>query len=219
LGKRDGACHGPAAIALQNLATEPEHEFNGDELRSSPPLRIIILDDEATIRTTLTLCLEAAGHKVTSFGTGEPALESAGKQAFDLLFLDLRLGTENGLDYIPRFLRQSPWLKIIVITAYASIDTAVEAMRRGAWDYLPKPFTPEHVEMLAGKIAHERSLEHRWRNWRKRWRRIFRRCRYRPTIEHFEPLNNWRGRLPRPRRRSCCTASRHGKADTGPRDA
>jgi NtrC-family two-component system response regulator AlgB len=128
-----------------------------------PPLRILVLDDEATIRTTLTLCLEAAGHQVAAFGTSKPTLEAAGTQVFDLLFLDLRLGIENGLDLIPHFLRQSPWLKIIVITAYASIDTAVDAMRRGAIDYLPKPFTPEHVEMLATRVAENRVVELRMR--------------------------------------------------------
>ena len=60
--------------------------------------------------------------------------------AFDLIFLDLRLGLENGLDLIPRLLAENPWSKIIVITAYASVETAVEAMKRGATDYLPKPF-------------------------------------------------------------------------------
>ncbi len=129
----------------------------------SPRLRVMVLDDEATIRTTLSLCLETAGHRVEAFGTGREALEASEKQVFDLLFLDLRLGTENGLDFIPQFSRQSPWMKIIVITAYASIDTAVEAMRRGAIDYLPKPFTPEHVEMLAGKVAQGRAAEFRMR--------------------------------------------------------
>ncbi len=124
-----------------------------EQTKSLPSLRILVLDDEATIRTTLAVCLQTAGHQVVAFGSGEPALETSEKQTFDLLFLDLRLGIENGLDYIPRFLSQSPWLKIIVITAYASIETAVEAMRRGAIDYLPKPFTPEHVEMLATKVA------------------------------------------------------------------
>jgi two-component system, NtrC family, response regulator AlgB len=136
---------------------------------ASPPpppavgLRILILDDEASIRSTLRICLEAFGHHVEEAGTASQAIEIAANRVFDLLFLDLRLGTDNGLDYIRHFLEQSPWLKIVVITAYASIDTAVEAMRRGATDYLPKPFTPEQVEMLAGKVAEVRSLEMRVR--------------------------------------------------------
>lgn len=130
---------------------------------SLPPLRVLILDDEATIRTTLSICLETAGHQVAAFGTSREALDACTRQVFDLLFLDVRLGVENGLDLMPALLRGSPWLKIIVITAYASIDTAVEAMRRGAVDYLPKPFTPQHVEMLAEKAAQGRAMEYRLR--------------------------------------------------------
>jgi NtrC-family two-component system response regulator AlgB len=130
---------------------------------TTPSLRVLILDDEATIRSTLSLCLQTAGHHVADYGTGRQALDAAAVGVYDLLFLDLRLGTENGLDYIPLFLEQSPWLKIVVITAYASIETAVEAMRRGAVDYLSKPFTPEQVEILATKIVEVRSLEMRVR--------------------------------------------------------
>jgi two-component system, NtrC family, response regulator AlgB len=71
----------------------------------------------------------------------------------------LRLGTEDGLDLIPALLAASPWIKIIVITAYASIDTAVEAMRRGATDYIPKPFTPTQVKLAVQKTFQIRTLE------------------------------------------------------------
>jgi two-component system, NtrC family, response regulator AlgB len=73
--------------------------------------------------------------------------------------VDLRLGTESGLELIPGLLALCPWMKIAVITAYASIDTAVEAMRRGAFDYLPKPFTAEQVNLLLRKVEEVRSLE------------------------------------------------------------
>ena len=139
-----------------------------DTITTAPPLRIMILDDEATIRTTLSLCLETAGHKVAAFGTSQEAFAGCAGQVFDLLFLDLRLGMENGLDLMPRFLHENPWMKIIVITAYASIDTAVEAMRRGALDYLPKPFTPEHVEAVAGKVAERVATEFRLRELTER---------------------------------------------------
>ncbi len=65
------------------------------------------------------------------------------------------------MDAIPRLISQTPWIKIVVITAFASIDTAVEAIRRGALDYLPKPFTPEQVVLVARRIAHFRRLEMR----------------------------------------------------------
>ena len=75
--------------------------------------------------------------------------------------MDLRLGVDDGLDLIPALMAATPWLKIIVITAYASIDTAVEAMRRGATDYIPKPFTPAQVKLAVHKVFEMRTLEQR----------------------------------------------------------
>ncbi len=83
------------------------------------------------------------------------------KQVFDLAFVDLRLGTDNGMDLIPVLLSASPWLKVVVITAYATIDTAVEAMRRGATDYIQKPFSPEQVLLVVARVADMRRMEQR----------------------------------------------------------
>ncbi len=126
-----------------------------------PTLNILIVDDEQNIRKTLTLFLESEGHKVRSSGGFDDALSANQTQAFDMAFVDLRLGTDSGLDLIPALLAASPWLKIVVITAYASIDTAVEAIRRGAADYIPKPFTPAQVKLAVDKIANLRTLEQR----------------------------------------------------------
>lgn len=130
-----------------------------DQKSTPSPLRILIVDDEQTIRTTLGICLEADGHQVASEGNSADALGAVVRTAFDLIFLDLRLGTESGLDLIPLLLAQNPWARIVVITAYASVDTAVEAMKRGATDYLPKPFTPAQVEMVTTKVAKQRQME------------------------------------------------------------
>ena len=88
-------------------------------------------------------------------------MAEASRRSFELAFVDLRLGTDDGLDLIPALMAATPWLKIIVITAYASIDTAVEAMRRGATDYIPKPFTPAQVKLAVQKVFEMRTLEQR----------------------------------------------------------
>lgn len=129
--------------------------------KKSTGLNILIVDDEANIRKTLSVCLESRGHRVTSVSNGKDAQAEAERQVFDLVFLDLRLGTESGLDLIPSLLGACPWIKIVVITAYASIDTAVEAMRRGATDYIPKPFTPGQVELVTDRVATVRGMEQR----------------------------------------------------------
>ena len=127
----------------------------------SARLNVLIVDDEANIRKTLAVCLESRGHRVTCVSTANDAKVEADRQVFDLAFVDLRLGIESGLDLIPVLLGICPWLKIVVITAYASVDTAVEAMRRGATDYIPKPFTPDQVGLVADRVATVRSMEQR----------------------------------------------------------
>ena len=119
------------------------------------------MDDEVNIRKTLSVCLETEGYKVIAVSNFQDALAEASRRSFELAFVDLRLGTDNGLDLIPALLTATPWLKIIVITAYASIDTAVEAMRRGASDYSPKPFTPAQVKLAVDRVSEMRTLEQR----------------------------------------------------------
>ena len=128
-------------------------------LQKSAPLNILIVDDEINIRKTLSICLETEGHSVITVSNFEDALSEASRRSFDAAFVDLRLGTANGLDLISPLLTAPPGIKIIVITAYASIDTAVEAMKRGATDYIPKPFTPAQVKLAVHKIFEVRTLE------------------------------------------------------------
>ena len=122
-------------------------------------LRTLVVDDEVNIRMTLGLCLEASGHQVILSSNAQDALTTVGRQPFDLIFLDVRLGVSNGLDLIPLILAESPWAKVVVITAYASAETAIIAMDRGAADYLPKPFTPAQVQLVIRKVIQQRNLE------------------------------------------------------------
>ncbi len=122
-------------------------------------LFILVIDDEPNIRKTLGISLEAEGHNVVAVANARDALEEAGHGYFDLALVDLRLGTESGMELIPKLQALCPWIKCVVITAYASIDSAVEAMRKGAFDYLPKPFTHDQVSVLVNKVAEVRTLE------------------------------------------------------------
>jgi NtrC-family two-component system response regulator AlgB len=122
-------------------------------------LNILVVDDEINIRKTLSFCLESEGHKVVGVSNPADAKAEASRRSFDMAFVDLRLGAERGLDLIPELLAVSPWMKIVVITAYASIDTAVQSMKSGSADYLPKPFTPAQVKHITEKIAELRRLD------------------------------------------------------------
>jgi NtrC-family two-component system response regulator AlgB len=109
------------------------------------PLRVLVIDDEPNIRDTLALCIQSAGARADKVASSAAALEALRLAPYDLAFCDLRLGSESGLDLIPRLLSERPGLDVVVITAFATFDTAVEAIRRGARDYLPKPFTPTQI--------------------------------------------------------------------------
>ena len=122
------------------------------------PLHVLVIDDERNIRQTLGICLEGFGCKVEQVATAAAAVDAVHREPFDLAFCDLRLGTENGLDLLPRLLGERPGLDVVIITAYATIDTAVEAMRRGAKDYLPKPFSPAQIRHLVDRARERRAL-------------------------------------------------------------
>ncbi|MFY2558993.1 sigma-54-dependent transcriptional regulator [Corallococcus terminator] len=119
-------------------------------------MRVLVVDDERNIRHTLRVCLEGFGCEVREAATPEAALAALAQAPADLAFVDLRLGSASGLDLLPRLLAESPNLDVVLITAYATFDTAVEAVRRGARDYLPKPFTPAQIRHVL-----DRSREHR----------------------------------------------------------
>ncbi|HEY4188495.1 MAG TPA: sigma-54 dependent transcriptional regulator [Polyangia bacterium] len=126
-----------------------------------PRFSVLIVDDEKNIRQTLRVCLEAVEADVSEATSAQSALEALGRSAFDVVFLDLKLGAQSGLELIPQLLAENPNVVIVVVTAYATIETAVEAIRRGAWDYLPKPFTPAQIRHLVVKAQAQRSLSAR----------------------------------------------------------
>jgi len=122
-------------------------------------LAILIVDDETNIRKTLSYCLEAEGHSVISVSNFTDAINEAKRRSFDMAFLDLKLGKDNGMDLIPIILSDSPWIKIVIITAYASIESAVESIKRGATEYIVKPFTTDQIKLVTLRISRIRQLE------------------------------------------------------------
>jgi NtrC-family two-component system response regulator AlgB len=122
-------------------------------------MNILVIDDEQSLRKSLRIALETMNHHVAEAADGNQAQELLGHGLFDLAFLDLRLGKETGLDVLPALLQLASGLAVVVITAYATIETAVEAMRRGAIDYLPKPFTPEQIRIVLDRVTRLRHLQ------------------------------------------------------------
>ncbi|MBS2028171.1 MAG: sigma-54-dependent Fis family transcriptional regulator [Deltaproteobacteria bacterium] len=124
-------------------------------------MHVLVVDDERNIRATLALALEADGCTVVQAGTPDAALAAVTTAHFDLAFVDLRLGTQSGLDLLPRLLAESPRTDVVMVTAFGTIDAAVEAMRRGARDFLTKPFTPAQIRHIADRSRERHALESR----------------------------------------------------------
>ena len=124
-------------------------------------MRILVVDDEKNIRQTMATALESMDHEVATVSTGEEALRRMETNAFQVILLDLKLQQESGLDLLGEILRRDPNVSVVMVTAYASIETAVESMRRGAYDFLAKPCTPDQVRQVLNRINRTRQLENR----------------------------------------------------------
>src|SRR5262249_44150256 len=113
-----------------------------------PPDRGLGVADDANGGAVVRVCLEEAGCGVREGGSAEAALAALSAGPADVALVDLRLGDRNGLDLLPLLLAENADLDVVVITAYASIDTAMEAVRRGAREYLPTPFPPAQLRTV-----------------------------------------------------------------------
>jgi NtrC-family two-component system response regulator AlgB len=136
---------------------EPTGQTDGQ----ATALDVLVIDDEKNIRATVAMCLEGMGCQVTGAATAKAARAALTGRSFDIAFLDLRLGDANGLDLLPELLAHHAGLAVVVVTAYATIDTAVEAIRRGAVDYLPKPFTPAQIRHVVDQVTTRQRMARR----------------------------------------------------------
>ncbi|HVN72447.1 MAG TPA: hybrid sensor histidine kinase/response regulator [Desulfomonilia bacterium] len=119
--------------------------------------RILIVDDEESILDGCRQALEKSGYQVISTSNGPDGIRLARAEKPDLAFIDLKMPSCSGMDIIELLSKEMPGIVLIVITGYASIVSAVEAMKKGAYDYLPKPFTPDQIRAVT-----KRGLEHRF---------------------------------------------------------
>jgi NtrC-family two-component system response regulator AlgB len=130
-------------------------------------MKILIIDDEKTIRQATAFAVRAEGDEAEGADSARVALLKLREEHYDLALLDLRLGDEDGLALLREIHRACPELPVIVFTAYASIETAVDAMRAGAADYLVKPFTPEQLRHAIARVRKSTDLERRVESLRR----------------------------------------------------
>jgi two-component system response regulator HydG len=120
--------------------------------------KILVVDDQRNMRTTLAIMLRGAGYDVEQAADGETGAELGATGAFDLVITDLRMGASSGMDVLRAVKKSFAITEVIVMTAYGTIESAVEAMRLGAHDYIQKPFTEQELLMKVERALAKRRL-------------------------------------------------------------
>jgi two-component system, NtrC family, response regulator HydG len=121
--------------------------------------KILVVDDQRNMRTTLAMMLRGTGHEVDEAADGAEGRSLGATGAYDVVLTDLRMGGSDGIDVLRGIKQQQPMTEVIVMTAYGTIESAVEAMRLGAFDYIQKPFTEEELLVKVAKAVESRRLQ------------------------------------------------------------
>ena len=130
--------------------------------------RILVVDDDDLSRGYLSEALQRNGYSVDSACDGQEAVNMTDKQSYDLVFLDMRMPGMGGLKVLERVKKTSKETTVVIMTAYGSIESAVEAMQKGAYDYIIKPFSLDNIELLLKRIKERQSLIDENKYWRSR---------------------------------------------------
>jgi two-component system response regulator HydG len=120
--------------------------------------KILVVDDQRNMRTTLAMMLRGTGYEVDEAADGKEGREGGTTGAYDVVLTDLRMGGADGIDVLRAIKQAQPMTEVIVMTAYGTIESAVEAMRLGAFDYIQKPFTEEELLVKVSKAVESRKL-------------------------------------------------------------
>src|SRR6266702_7603768 len=122
------------------------------EMKAS--IRVLIVDDERTLRESCASVLQFEGFQVSVCSRGDEARDTLKRNRFDIVLLDLCMPEFPGMRLLRSCLDAHPDTIVIMITGNPSVDSSIEALRAGAWDYLPKPFSGTHLQILRGRAAH-----------------------------------------------------------------
>ncbi len=117
-------------------------------------IRVLVIDDERTLRESCASVLQMDGYNVTLIGRGEEALETVKRRKFDIILVDLYMSQVSGLEILQATLAAYRDTIVVVMTGNPSVTSSIEALRAGAWDYLPKPFSATHLQVLIGRASH-----------------------------------------------------------------
>jgi DNA-binding NtrC family response regulator len=141
----------PQAPAGSESAARDPLSIPGDVKAS---IRILVVDDERTLRESCASVLQMDGYNVTLIGRGEEAVDTVKRRKFDIILVDLYMSQVSGLQILQAALEAFKDTIIVVMTGNPSVTSSIEALRAGAWDYLPKPFSATHLQVLIGRASH-----------------------------------------------------------------
>ncbi len=133
---------------------------SGARVEATPPSRVLVVDDERSMRELLSIVLRREGYDVTVAENGRVAVEQLERARFDLLISDIKMPDMSGVEVLRAAKRIDPDIVGVMITAFASADTAIEAMRLGAHDYLSKPFDVDELKIKVRNALEQRQLRH-----------------------------------------------------------
>jgi DNA-binding NtrC family response regulator len=131
---------------------EPDLALVPPEFRQT--VQILVIDDERTLRESCRTVLDAEGYRVEVCGRGEEALELVRRRRYDIVMIDLYMADVPGTELLKAALEKTPETIAIVMTGQPSVASNIDVLRAGAWDYLPKPFSATHLQVLIGRAAH-----------------------------------------------------------------
>ena len=124
----------------------------------SEKANILVIDDQESIRDSCKQSLSRKGYEVDTANNGEQGLDLLKKKSYDLVILDLKMPGLNGIDVLKKIKENDPEVVVVVITGHATIESAVDAMKYGAFDFIPKPFTPESLRMIVKRALNTREI-------------------------------------------------------------
>src|SRR6266566_3520199 len=133
--------------------------------------RVLVVDDERSMRELLPIMVRQAGHEVTVAEGGEQAVEGIKSESFDLVITDLRMRKVDGIAVLRAAKEHSPSAVVLVVTAFASTETAVEAMKLGAYDYVTKPFKLDEIKLTIANALERKRLQEENRELKRQLRR------------------------------------------------
>ncbi len=147
-----------AVVSGGEAGTMPGADEARDPLSIAPDVKaslsILIVDDDRTLREGCANVLQMDGFNVATLGRGDEAVDMVKKRRFDIVLVDLYMTPVSGMDILKATLDASKDTIVVVMTGNPSVTTSIEALRAGAWDYLPKPFSATHLQVLVGRASH-----------------------------------------------------------------